>query len=255
MAQLPARNVSLIASLLGWLRRPPPDIEPGLWARTRASIPWIQRLSNEQDNTLRVLTAHFLHRKTITPVGGLALDAAQRTQLAALCCLPLLALGKAGLQGWSQLLVYPDAFRATRSHLDASGVMHEYEEELIGESWEAGPLVLSWTDVQADLEDPWAGYCVAIHEMAHKLDALDGAMDGTPPLPSTWQREWAADFQRSYDAFCRQVDAGKDTVIDPYASESPEEFFAVTSEYHFSAPQLLEAQMPEVAAHLRRFYG
>ena len=44
-------------------------------------------------------------------------------------------------------------------------------------------------------------------------------------------------------------------MIDPYASESPEEFFAVTSEYHFSAPQLLEAQMPEVAAHLRRFYG
>ena len=80
-------------------------------------------------------------------------------------------------------------------------------------------------------------------------------MDGTPPLPRSWQHVWAEDFQRSYDAFCRQVDTGSDTVIDPYASESPEEFFAVASEYHFSAPALLQAEMPEVAAHLRRFYG
>ena len=215
----------------------------------------MQRLSVEQDEALCVLTAHFLHTKTITPLGGLVLDTDEQTRLAVLCCLPLLGLGKAGLQGWSQLLVYPDAFRATRSHLDASGVMHEYEEELIGESWDAGPLVLSWADVQTDLEDPWAGYCVAIHEMAHKLDALDGVMDGTPPLPRSWQRKWAADFQRSYDAFCREVDAGNDTAIDPYASESPEEFFAVTSEYHFSAPALLQAEMPEVAAHLQHFYG
>ena len=134
-------------------------------------------------------------------------------------------------------------------------MLHEFEDELIGESWEAGPLVLSWADVQADLADPFAGYCVAIHEMAHKLDALDGAMDGTPPLPRRWQREWAADFQREYDAFCNEVDSGRDTAIDAYASESPEEFFAVTSEYHFSAPALLQAEMPKVAMHLQRFYG
>ena len=51
------------------------------------------------------------------------------------------------------------------------------------------------------------------------------------------------------------MDAGGDSAIDPYAAEAPEEFFAVTSEYHFSAPALLAAEMPAVAAHLRRFYG
>ncbi|PSD25415.1 hypothetical protein C7E12_21005, partial [Stenotrophomonas maltophilia] len=35
----------------------------------------------------------------------------------------------------------------------------------------------------------------------------------------------------------------------------PEEFFAVSSEYHFSAPDLLQQALPEVAAQLRRFYG
>ncbi|MFN4162749.1 MAG: zinc-dependent peptidase, partial [Stenotrophomonas sp.] len=46
-----------------------------------------------------------------------------------------------------------------------------------------------------------------------------------------------------------------DTLIDPYAAEAPEEFFAVVTEYHFSAPDLLQQEMPTVAAHLRRFYG
>ena len=34
-----------------------------------------------------------------------------------------------------------------------------------------------------------------------------------------------------------------------------DEFFAVATEYHFSAPDLLEQEMPVVAGHLRRFYG
>src|SRR3546814_15126739 len=75
--------------------------------------------------------------------------------------------------GGTHLTVYPDAFRVNRSHVDAAGVLHEWEDDLIGESWESGPLILSWADVQADLDEPDAGFCVAVHEMAHKLDALD----------------------------------------------------------------------------------
>ena len=96
---------------------------------------------------------------------------------------------------------------------------------------------------------------MAVHEMAHKLDALDGLLDGTPPLPRAWQREWARDFQQAYDDFAGQVDAGRETAMDPYAAEAPEEFFAVCSEYHFSDPDLLRETMPSVAEHLRRFYG
>ena len=255
MAQLPAGHVPLTGSWFGWLQRRPRSIDPQLWAETRRSVPLLHALDATRELVLQSLVARFLHEKTITPLGGLTLDASARMQLAALCCLPLMEFGAQGLRGWSQLLVYPDAFRVQRSHLDAAGVLHEFEDELAGESWEAGPLVLSWADVQADLADPFAGFCVAIHEMAHKLDALDGAMDGTPPLPRAWQRQWAADFQRQYDAFCEEVERGRDTAIDGYAAESPEEFFAVTSEYHFSAPNLLLAEMPRVATHLQRFYG
>lgn len=221
----------------------------------RVTTPWLKPLDPPRERRLQALVARFLHEKRITTLAGLELDTAEHMQLAALCCLPLMEFGAGGMRGWSQLLVYPEAFRVQRSHTDAAGVMHQYEDELIGESWDAGPLVLSWADVQSDLQDPAAGFCVAIHEMAHKLDALDGAMDGTPLLPRHWQRQWARDFQSSYDRFSAQVDAGHDSAIDPYAAESPEEFFAVASEYHFSAPALLRSELPEVAAHLERFYG
>jgi len=84
---------------------------------------------------------------------------------------------------------------------------------------------------------------------------LDGAMDGTPPLPRDWQRQWASDFQRAYEGLCNAVDAGRETTIDPYAAESPEEFFAVCTEHHFSDSATLRKAMPDVAAHLQRFYG
>lgn len=230
-------------------------LDDPLWRQAVAALPWAQGLDEPRQAHLKALAERFLTEKTITPLGELVLQPPQRVQLAALCCLPLLEFGREGLRGWSQLIVYPDAFRVHRSHVDAAGVLHEWEDELAGESWDSGPLILSWTDVQADLRDPHAGFCVAVHEMAHKLDALDGALDGTPPLPRAWQRQWATDFQRAYDVLCTQVDRGRRTAIDGYAAESPEEFFAVASEYHFSDAATLRAAMPEVAAHLQRFYG
>ncbi|BCT91922.1 hypothetical protein LYSHEL_09460 [Lysobacter helvus] len=250
-----------------WFRRflRPASLDPDSWLRACAGVPFVSALDATRKARLQALVTRFLHDKTITPIGDLALDDVQRMQLAALCCLPLIEFGEEGLHGWSQLLVYPGAFRVHRAHTDAAdamaewdGVMqpaHEGYEDLIGEAWEAGPVVLSMEDVLADLAAPRDGCCVAVHEIAHKLDALDGAMDGTPPLPRAWQKEWARDFQQAFDHMGKQVDANRRTKLDPYAAEAPEEFFAVCTEYHFSAPALLREAYPKVAAHLAKFYG
>ncbi|GAB2509332.1 zinc-dependent peptidase [Lysobacter humi (ex Lee et al. 2017)] len=245
-----------------WLRRllrpddtPAPPLPPSLWLQVRARLPWAARLDETRAAALAGLTATFLHGKAITPVAGLELDEVDRTLLAAACCLPLLEIGASGLRGWSELIVYPDAFRVDRSHVDAAGVLHEWQDELAGEAWQAGPLILSWADVQADCAEPDAGFCVAVHEMAHKIDALDGEMDGTPPLAASWRAAWIGDFQRAFDDFEARLDAGEAPAIDEYAAESADEFFAVASEYHFSAPGVLRAAYPEVAAHLERLYG
>ena len=242
----------LIQRLFG---RAPDPIDDATWQQVIARVRLVATLDTDRALRLRTLASHFLQRKTITPIEPLQLDAPRRAILATLCCLPLLEFGAEGLHGWSQLIVYPDAFRVNRTHIDAAGVLHEWDDELIGEAWDGGPLILSWADVESDLDDPHAGFCVAVHEMAHKLDALDGVLDGTPPLPRDWQRAWARDFQQAYDRFAADVDADREVAIAPYAAEAPEEFFPVCSEYHFSDPATLREAFPGVAAHFERFYG
>jgi len=132
----------------------------------------------------------------------------------------------------------------------------EGEDDLIGEAWEHGPVILSWADVATDLAQPFDGFNVVAHEIAHKLDMLDGAMNGVPRLPRDIpRREWIATLQSAYDGLVRAVERGRETFIDPYAAESADEYFAVVSELHFSDRAGLARAAPAVAAMLARFYG
>jgi MtfA peptidase len=235
---------------------PPPRIDDRDWRRLRRRVAHVRRLPVERQQVLRALCERFLHDKAITGAADFELDDDRRLILAALCCLPVLSLGYQWLRGWDQVIVYPGQFRVRRHQHDAdSGVVDEWDDDLAGESWDRGPLVLSWTDIREDLQQPQAGYNVVAHEIAHKLDALDGAMDGTPPLPAPEHRAWVAAFQPAFEQLCETIAAGGEAPIDDYAAEGPDEFFAVVSEYHFSAPGLLRQAMPAVAAGLERFYG
>jgi Mlc titration factor MtfA (ptsG expression regulator) len=63
-------------------------------------------------------------------------------------------------------------------------------------------------------------------------------------------------MQPAYDGMNAQLDADPEaeTAIDPYAAENPAEFFAVTSEYFFTAPDLLQEAFPAVYGQLAVFY-
>jgi Mlc titration factor MtfA (ptsG expression regulator) len=233
-----------------------PEITDSAWNDALGSRLYA-RLGEDERVRLRELAARFLVRKSFTAAAGHELTESQRIRIAALACLPVLHLGFDWLAGWREVIVYPGEFRVKREHHDEhTGVVTEGEDELIGEAWERGPVILSWADIATDLERPFDGFNVVAHEIAHKLDMLDGAMNGVPRLPpGIARREWIEALQAAYDALVRAVERGRDTFIDPYAAESPDEFFAVTSELHFSDPAGLARAAPEVAAMLARFYG
>ena len=100
-----------------------------------------------------------------------------RVAIAAQACLPILELGLDWYAGWTGIVVYPGDFRVRRTETDEDGVVHEWDDELAGEAMPGGPVVLSW---DAAANDPQIN--VVIHEFAHKLDMLNGAADGVPPL-------------------------------------------------------------------------
>lgn len=249
--------------MVNWLRRlrarlsPRPRIDDSAWASLLASSALFEHLSPAERGNLRALSERFLAHKRFSAAAGHPLQPEQCLAIAALACLPVLHLGFAALAGWREVIVYPGEFRVKREHHDErSGVVTEGEDDLIGEAWERGPLVLSWADVATDLAHPFDGFNVVVHEIAHKLDMRDGAMNGVPQLPPRLaRREWIAAMQPAYDALVRAVERGRDTLIDPYAAESVDEYFAVASELHFSDPATLQRAAPAVAALLTRYYG
>ncbi len=205
--------------------------------------------------SLRALSAEFLRDKNIVGAQGLDATATRQLVVAILSCLPVLSLGRRAWRGWRDVILYPGTFRVRRhEHDDAEEVVTEWDDELEGEAWSHGPIVLSWAAIEEDLADPFAGCNVVAHEIAHKLDLLDGVLDGTPPLAAAALPRWRAAMQPAYDALAAAVDREEETAIDPYAAEGPDEFFAVVSEYYFSAPGLLREHMPAVHAELRDYY-
>ncbi|HZY34289.1 MAG TPA: M90 family metallopeptidase [Rhodanobacter sp.] len=234
---------------------PAPITDP-LWRRALAGCPLARRLDPDRQQHLRRLSALFLARKRFHALAGAVLDDYWRLLIAMQACLPALQQGAASLRGWREVLIYPGEFKVRRSHHDdRTGVVTESDEIRIGEAWERGPLVLSLADVQLDLEQPWDGYNVVVHEMAHKLDMLDGPPDGVPPLVNIPRRRWIQQFQQAYDRLAAMPQDSCDSPIDHYATESAAEYFAVVSELHYSQPALLRQAEPVIAELLEAFYG
>lgn len=244
-----------------WLRRlagasPRIALPEDTWQRAFRRPRWTRALDAATTARLREFTERFLADKAISAAGGLELDDDQRVLIAMLCCRPVLHLDYGWLRGWHEVIVYPGAFRSPAQEYDRhTGVVSELDRHAAGESWGRGPLVLSWEDVLETVESPQPGYDVVVHEIAHKLDGLHDDLDGAPRLHVDDVRGWARDFQAAYEALCADLDAGREPPIDPYAGEAPAEFFAVCSEYWFTAPQVLHEAYPAVAQRLADFYG
>ncbi len=137
--------------------------------------------------------------------------------------------------------------------MDEDGIVHQVREPMSGESWLAGPVILSWAD--AALRDGGPAYNVVIHEFAHKLDMLNGDANGFPPLhPGMDHREWSVAFGAAYEDFRGRVERREPTAIDSYAAENPGEFFAVLSEVFFETPGVVLGEYPDVYRQLSAFY-
>ena len=228
-------------------------LDAALWRQTLAQLPFLAGLSADEQQRLRETVILFLHHKSIHGAGGLVLDQAMTLLIAAQACLLIMNLDIDYYAGWVEVIVYPDEFVPTLEVVDEDGVVHREQAPRAGEAWLQGPVILSWADVapRADGE----GVNVVIHEFAHKLDMLNGDANGFPPLHAGMQRRaWAAAFEQAYADFTRRVEADEETRLDPYAAESPAEFFAVMSEAFFEIPAVVQGEYPAVYAQLGLFY-
>jgi Mlc titration factor MtfA (ptsG expression regulator) len=233
-------------------------IPDALWQLTLLRYPFLAQRSAEDLAELRRLCSLFLAGKEFHGVAGFEVSDEIAVAVAAQACLPVLRLGLGWYDGFVGIVMHAGEVVAQRRYEDEDGIVHEYDEELAGEAMEGGPLMLAWQAIAVS-DDPAefgadAVYNVVIHEFAHVIDMRDGLADGVPPLDAAERERWIEVIDAEWETFCQRVDAGEDTLIDPYGAEAVEEFFAVAVEAFFVAPAAMRTEEPAMYALLAGFF-
>jgi Mlc titration factor MtfA (ptsG expression regulator) len=267
-----------------WLRhlfqRDPPRIPEPLWRACVERLPFLQRLSADDLDRLKLLCESLLDKKAFTAAAGLELTDEIAVLITAQASLPVLNLTLDLYKDMAGIIVYPSEFIVPHAEMDEAGVLHEWDAPVSGEAVEAGgAVILSWEDVE-ELDSP--GYNVVIHEFAHKIDMSDGSANGCPPFLGAYYRDidalhWQRVFSAAYEDFVARIDVIDSQLpedfdiddplhadryddlcealpLDPYAARHPAEFFAVASEAFFVLPEPLAAAYPEIYELLARYY-
>ncbi len=193
----------------------------------------------------------FLDQVTFHGNNGLKVTDRMKLSIAAQACLPIVN-SPVWYDTLKTILIYPSAFRANRNMHDGN-VVHESDIGSLGESWDRGPVVLSWDDALQGGLDPEDGHNVVIHEFAHQLDALTGHTNGVPILRKG--QAFAGWEQAMLDAFedhVGRVESGRPTLVDAYGAKNHQEFFAEAIVTFFEKPRDLRREQPALYAQLAK---
>jgi Mlc titration factor MtfA (ptsG expression regulator) len=233
------------------------------WSMVKAAHPGaagiVRNLGMEE--RAREYCALFMGQKQFIAEGGAQREWVLSASFNAV--IPFLSLGDSWWRGWKSLYIVPKAFTEKRVDDLQAGVVDEYDDELSGESLELGPVALSWEDIVESGQG--RGYNVPVHEMAHKIDLLDGEIDGIPPLSREKKSAFVEARDEAFTSFRRSADGrtgrkrgplrSRRLAMDEYGAEDEAEFFAVSTESFFDRPLPLARSYPAWYGALLDFYG
>jgi MtfA peptidase len=216
-------------------------------------------LSADEQARLRELVQVFVAEKNWEGAGGLELDDEIRVTVAGTGCLMLLGRDHDLFKEVVSIVIYPSAVIARQrgvSMFDPGLAPVEADKPVLGLAMRGGAVVLAWDSALHGARDPRDGHNVVIHELAHKIDFLDGDADGTPLLEHRAERRaWARAFEPAYLAHKQRAEQGKRSFLDDYAVTNEAEFFAVATEAFFEKPRALARELPDVYGQLRDFFN
>lgn len=232
----------------------PPEWE----AFVRMNVVHYGVLDDVERSELLAMMQVFLEEKKWEGCGGLDLSDEIRVTIAAEACLLQLGLPHDYYRNVESILVYPSTVLLPEHH---PGVFERVESPvaantpILGQAFAQGPVILVWDAVLHGARHPEQGHNVVYHEFAHKLDMLDGAADGTPPLADSAQlAEWVTVCTREFLRLRTIAGKGHKTFLDAYGATNEAEFFAVATEEFFDRPISLQEHVPDLYHVLSAYY-
>lgn len=226
-------------------------LPPEQRARMHAVAPLTARLPEalraRHEGAVQVLLAE----KRWEGAGGLDVTGDMRLAIAGQAALLQLRAGADYYPGLHSIVIYPTAFNVAHERVDDDGLVHVEEDELSGESWGQGTVVLGWDDVRRESRKR-DGYNVVLHEFAHQLDDEAGEADGLPKLrDGALAARWPEVFAAAFAEHGRRLKRRREVLFDADAADDPAEFLATAVELFFEFPRDLQREYGGVYEALR----
>ena len=211
-----------------------------------------QHLDADERDRLVSLTAEIVQTMHWESARGFELTDEMVLTISAHAALPVLELGADLYRSVSTIIVHPRTIVLTGTRPGpVAGTVSDEPDFLLGEAHFRGPVLLAWAAVLRQAQRPQRGEDVVIHEFAHRLDMLDGLVDGTPPLDDDARARWVEVCTAEFEQL---RDGEPDPLLRRYAASDPGEFFAVASEAFFTRPVEMDESKPALYGVLRDFY-
>jgi Mlc titration factor MtfA (ptsG expression regulator) len=227
---------------------------PDTWREWIAAnvVHW-QLLDAHERALLETYALRLVTDKRWEAARGFELTDEMQVTIAAQAALLVIGLGFEAYRGVGTIIVHPTTMRLAGERAGPiQGTRTDAPTPVLGVAHYDGPVIIAWDSARAGARHPERGHNVVYHEFAHKIDMLDGLVDGTPPLAREEERRrWVEVCTSEYDALRNGTDDG---FLDGYAATNPGEFFAVVTEAFFDVPVRFAAAKPALYDVLRGFY-
>jgi Mlc titration factor MtfA (ptsG expression regulator) len=222
----------------------PPEWEAAL----QRDVVFYRVLDPDEKDRFRRLLQVFIGEKHITGI-KVKLDTTTRVLAAASAVIPIFGFPEWEWDAIREVLIYPArfdegfSFGDTRDHATLG---------MVGTGAMNGLMILSKPDLLEGFRNPGDKRNVGVHEFAHLVDKADGNIDGVPFVGINRKNigPWIELVRRKM----AEIAAGKSD-IDPYALTNEAEFFAVTTEYFFERPGVMQQKHPQLYAALERIFN
>jgi len=217
---------------------------PAEWeAVLQQEVVFFRALEAEDQKRFRREVQVFLGEKLITGI-GMDLDAKTRVLTAAGAVMPIFGFPEWEWDQIREVLIYPDRFNQEYEFAEGGG---RNTLGMVGTGAFNGMMILSKPDLVGGFRNSGDKRNVAVHEFAHLVDKSDGVIDGFPGVGIS--REAVGPWIELVRRKMQEMRDG-DSDIDPYGLTNEAEFFAVSTEYFFERPGVMERKHPELYAML-----
>jgi Mlc titration factor MtfA (ptsG expression regulator) len=189
----------------------------------------------------------FLGEKRVTGI-KVDIDTTTRVLVAASAIIPIFGFPDWEWDQINEVLVYPTRFDGNFQFGDKHG--HDILG-MVGTGSLNRLMILSKPDLISGFRNATDKRNVGVHEFAHLVDKTDGVIDGVPEVGLDRQAigPWIDLVRRKM----AEIEAAKSD-INRYALTNEAEFFAVTSEYFFERPGMMQRRHPLLYAALERVF-